>query len=272
MIRIALVLALVLVPAALADGGPSPGVDQGSYGLLSANGAIRYVTLSGTHSTVLEAIRTSDGHVLRWRSIPGGWGIPFVTYNGTTGGLARNGRALVLAESAFVGGLRNRSTFAVVDPKTFGYEMISLKGDFAFDALSPDARRLYLIEHVSAMNYNRYVVRAYDLKEHTLTPGKIADKTQKGWVMQGFPASRASTADGRWVYTLYWNPNGFPFVHALDTVQGVAHCVGIASPAGNQSAVIDYKLAVKGPKLVVRTSGGALYRVIDRQTWRVTKR
>ena len=36
MLRIALLAALVLAPAALADGGPSPGVDQGSYGLLSA--------------------------------------------------------------------------------------------------------------------------------------------------------------------------------------------------------------------------------------------
>ena len=45
MLRIALVAALVLVPTALADGGPSPGVDQGSYGVLSTNGAVRYVTL-----------------------------------------------------------------------------------------------------------------------------------------------------------------------------------------------------------------------------------
>ena len=71
-----LVVALLIagaapVAAAAADGGPSPGVDQGSYGLLSAAGNVRYVTLSGPHSTTLEAIRTGDGHVLRWRSIPG---------------------------------------------------------------------------------------------------------------------------------------------------------------------------------------------------------
>ena len=71
MLRIALVFALVLVPAALADGGPSPGVDQGSYGLLSANGAIRYVTLSGTHSlasvsrSVATALRTSGPELPR---------------------------------------------------------------------------------------------------------------------------------------------------------------------------------------------------------------
>ena len=51
MLRIALLAALVLAPAALADGGPSPGVEQGSYGLLSAAGNVRYVTLSGPHST-----------------------------------------------------------------------------------------------------------------------------------------------------------------------------------------------------------------------------
>jgi len=226
-LRIALLAALVLAPAALADGGPSPGVDQGSYGLLSAAGNVRYVTLSGTQSTMLEAIRAGDGHVLRWRNIPGGWGIPFVTYNGTTGGLARNGRALVLGESAFGGGLRNRSTFAVVDPKTFGYERISLRGDFAFDALSPDARRLYLIQHVSATNLNRYLVREYDLDADRLLPGAIADRTQRGWVMQGSPLARTTSANGRFVYTLYQNPGGYPFVHALDTVRASAHCIGL---------------------------------------------
>jgi hypothetical protein len=76
---------------------------------------------------------------------------------------------------------------------------------------------------------------------------------------------------GRWVYTLYWNPNGYPFVHALDTVHGVAHCVGFASPS-NQSSVLDFRVAVKGGKLLVRARDGSLYRVIDRKTWRVSTR
>ena len=50
--------------------------------------------------------------------------------------------------------------------------------------------------------------------------------------MQGFPAKRTASKDGRWVYTMYANPNGYPFVHALDTVNGVAHCVGFAAPPG----------------------------------------
>jgi len=242
-LRIALIAALVLAPAAFADGGPSPGVDQGSYGLLSANGAVRYVTLSGTYSTVVEAVRTSDGHVLRWRALDGGWGIPFVTYNGTTGGLARNGGALVLAEAAFVGGLRSRSSFEIVDPKSFGFQTISLRGDFAFDAISPDARRLYLIQHVSATNFNRYLVREYDLQRDRLLPGAIADRTQPGWVMEGAPLARATSANGRFVYTLYQNPGGYPFVHALDTARGRAHCIGLPW-TGDQSIFSSMQLSL----------------------------
>ena len=40
----------------------------------------------------------------------------------------------------------------------------------------------------------------------TLLPGRIADQTQKSWVMQGRATGRATTADGRWVYTIYQNP------------------------------------------------------------------
>ena len=111
MLRIAFIAALVLAPAALADGGPSPGVDQGGDGVVSSSGLVRYVALPGADSTVLEAIRTRDGHVLHWRAIPGGFGIPFVTYNGTTAGISRNGRTLVLGESSFTMPLRTVSTF-----------------------------------------------------------------------------------------------------------------------------------------------------------------
>jgi len=225
-LRFALLAALVLAPAALADGpGVSPGVDFGGDGVVSASGLVRYTTLSEPRSTLLEATRTSDGHVLRWRSLSGAFAIPFVSYDGVTGGLARNNRLLVLSESAY--GLRSSSVFRLVDPKTFRYTTISLDGDFVFDALSPDAKRLYLIQHVSAANLTRYVVRAYDLARNRLLPGAIADRTQRNWVMQGSPLTRATSARGRFVYTLYQNPGGYPFVHALDTVRGVAHCIGL---------------------------------------------
>jgi hypothetical protein len=243
-LRFALLAALVLAPSALADGpGVSPGVDFGGDGVVAASGLVRYTTLSGPRSTMLEAIRMHDGHVLRWRPIPGAFGIPLVTYNGTPGGIARDGRLLVLAEPGYAPPPAVVTTFQLVDPHTFGYETISLKGSFAFDALSPDARRLYLIQHVSATNLTRYVVREYDVSTGRLLPQAIADRTQRGWVMQGSPLARTVSANGRFVYTLYQNPGGYPFVHALDTMRGVAHCIGLPW-SGDQSIFSTMKLSL----------------------------
>jgi hypothetical protein len=130
---------------------------------------------------------------------------------------------------------------------------------------------LYVIQHTSSEDLQHYVVRAYDLPSHALRPGRIADKTQKSWVMQGWPAARAQTADGRWVYTLYVNPGGFPFVHALDTVNGVAHCVGF-SFKGDQGRLSDFRLGIKGNTLLVRQRDLRVYRAIDRTTWAVRRK
>jgi hypothetical protein len=105
---------------------------------------------------------------------------------------------------------------------------------------------------------NHYIVRGYNLHTHTLLPRRIADKTQASWVMQGWAVTRATSANGRWIYTLYANPGGYPFVHALDTVNSVAHCVGLPWPAtnGEQGAVFNYSLRLNGHMLAVRYQGG----------------
>lgn len=259
--------ALAAVPAALAA-YPTPYAAQGGEGVMSNDGSLRYVALKSSEDTTLRALRTSDGSVVLSQAVAGSFGVPMLTYKGPGGGLFRDGSTLVLQST----GYSANTTFQLVGTSSLAVrDTIALKGTFAFDALSPDGSKLYLIQHTTENDLQHYVVRAYDLSTHQLLPGKIADKTQRGWVMEGFPAARTVTADGRWVYTLYWNPSGYPFVHALDSVRGVAHCVGFAatSPSG---ALLDYKLAVKGDKLMVRTRDGSLYRVIDRKTWKVTKR
>jgi hypothetical protein len=142
----------------------------------------------------------------------------------------------VLAQSGYDGvctpssctPLRQTSRFQIINPKTLRNRTgVKLSGDFAFDALSPNGQRLYLIEHTSITNLSKYTVRAYDLEAHRLLPGVIADRTQRGWIMQGTPMARAISTDGRYVYTLYANSGGYPFVHALDTIAGHAHCIGI---------------------------------------------
>ena len=260
--------ALAVVPAALA-GYPSPWAAQGGEGVMSNDGLIRFVTFGAGQKTVVTGINTSDGSVWKAHAIDGSYGVPMLTQNGTAGGMFRDGSTFVLQST----GYHRTTSFRLISTTTLGpLDAIRLEGTFAFDALSPDGSRLYLIQHTSAKDLQHYVVRAYDLKRHTLLPGRIADKTQKSWVMQGWPAARTATSNGRWVYTLYANPGGYPFVHALDTVCGIAHCVGFAWTSSDQGLLINSTLAVKGPKLLVRMPSGQLYRVIDRQTWRVTKR
>ena len=260
-------VALVAAPIALADGGSAP---VAAEGVLAPGGKIRYATLTNGRSTTVNASRT-NGVVIRWRDIRGHWAVPGVAFDGTAGGLSGDGRTLVLMQ-AQTAPLPTRSVFQIVRTSDLApVQRVVLKGNFAFDALSPDGSRLYLIQHVSQQNLSRYVVRAYALDRHRLLPGRIADRTQRGWVMAGYPVTRATSADGRWIYTLYMRPSGYPFVHALDAVRGVAHCVGIPWH-GNQNALWRLRLSVRdgGRALTLRWPSGREYLAIARDTWRIS--
>ena len=260
-------VALVAAPIALADGGSAP---VAAEGVLAPGGKIRYATLTNGRSTTVNASRT-NGVVIRWRDIRGHWAVPGVAFDGTAGGLSGDGRKLVLMQVQ-TAPLPTRSVFQIVRTSDLApVQRVVLKGNFAFDALSPDGSRLYLIQHVSQQNLSRYVVRAYALDRHRLLPGRIADRTQRGWVMAGYPVTRATSADGRWIYTLYMRPSGYPFVHALDAVRGVAHCVGIPWH-GNQNVLWRLRLSVRdgGRALTLRWPSGREYLAIARDTWRIS--
>jgi hypothetical protein len=252
---------------------PVPFAAQGGEGLLSKDGAVRFVAVGvpGGAATVLTATNRSGGSTLMTQTVTGAFGVPQLTSKGPAGGLFRDGSAFVVQSM----GYNTTTRFVVLGTEDLAVrQAIELKGTYAFDALSPDGSRMYLIQHTTADDLQHYVVRAYDLNEHTLLPGRIADRTQKGWVMQGWPVSRAESADGRWAYTLYANPGGYPFIHALDSVKGVAHCVGIPWPASDraQQTLFGYALRLKGPSLVVGPQSGAAYRLVNTTNWKVTKR
>ncbi len=193
---VVLLAALALAPAGLAA-YPTPLAVQGGAGVQAADGT-RYTVLAAGPDTRLFAGTRS-------RTIHGHFGIPRLTQAGQMGGLSRDGRTLVLQNM----GVRDLSRFVVVRTSDVAtLQTVVLHGTFGFDALSPDAGRLYLIQHGSTEDVQHYVVRAYDLRARRLLPGRIADKTQQGWTMQGWAVSRATGADGRWAYTLYANPGG----------------------------------------------------------------
>jgi hypothetical protein len=265
--------ALVFATPAFADGGTT-GVTQGWDGVATPDGSSRYVTIAGATDTALALIRTRGGRVQRFISIPGSWGIPTVTVNGTGGGLSADGHTLVLGDaSPQTTPLRAQSTFLVLDAKTLQTrEFVRLKGDFAYDALAPDARTLYLIQHVSMSDLSRYVVRAYDLWSDRLAPGAIADRTQRGWVMQGYPIARATTPGARIVYTLYTNAGGFPFIHALDTANATAHCIGVPW-RGNQNRMWELRLSLRdgGRSLALVWPRGRTFISVDTTTYRLAR-
>jgi hypothetical protein len=269
------VLALVLTAAAQADGGGiGVGVSLGGDGVVSPDGTTRYVAVATSGGTVVQAIRTKDGRVTAFGNIAGAFGVPLLGADGTTGGLSRDGKTLVLAQ-VFQGGptLPDVSHFAVYNPKRLDLpNEILLRGALSFDALSPNGQRLYLIQHLSAQNLSRYVVRAYDLQRGRLLPGRIADRTQKDWVMQGYAMTRVTTDDGRWAYTLYQNPGGTPFIHALDTVRGVAHCIGIPWQTNDQSALWNVRLTPRdgGKRLTVHWRSGRPWLDVNTSTWRIS--
>jgi hypothetical protein len=277
------VSALAAAPAAAGD-GPMPGAMQGGDGLLltagGPGGGTRLVAV-GTQtqpqpSTTVEIVSTKNGSVQRWADYWGQWGIPTVTgYTGTGEGLSADGKTIVLGNVA-QSYPRTKSSFLVIERKTLLIRhTIQLKGDFAYDALSPNASRLYLIQHVDANDTTKYVVRSYDLTKGTLLPGRIADRTQKGWVMAGYPQSRVTSAGGRWVYTLYQPtmPGSFPFIHALDTVRGVAHCIGLPWPNAHatMNGFYNMRLSLRdgGKTIAVHWLSGRPWLTVKTGTWRI---
>jgi hypothetical protein len=262
-----LALSLLVFAGAASAAGPSPGLLEGSTGITTPNQPYRFVALGGPRTTTLAAIDKATGGVTRWRTLTGSWGIPLVAFDGTAAGLSRDGKTLVIADWVQPANspLRPSSTFRIYDASSLTKRgQFTLDGDFSFDALSPDARTLYLVQHVSQQDVFKYLVRAYDLRANRLLPNVIADKRQQGWVMRGLPMKRLASTDGRWVYTLYRRDGGTPFVHALDAAKQNAVCIGIPW-SGSQDPLGRAVLTLEGGKLTIAAAGRRV--AIDTQTF-----
>jgi len=260
---LALTAALVSVTAAAGGkGGASPGVALGGSGIATADGALRYVARLRASRTVVTAV-DRDGRVARRGTLTGALGIPRVAFDGSLGGLAFDGRSLVVASPAPVAG---RSRFVVLGtPSLRVRRTIALRGDWSFDALSPDGKKLYLVEHAGAAGPT-YRVRAYDLARGRLVREAVIDPRLGGRAMTGMPVTQALGPGAVWAYTLYQKPGGLPFVHALDTVRGKALCIELPW-RGDQSRLFEVRLRVQGRSLVLRSVRGGELARIDRRAF-----
>jgi hypothetical protein len=273
--RALLVLTLAAAAAVVAAGartdgpqGPSPGVSAGWAGVLATNGKVRYVAVPGGRWTILEAVQVHGGRVLRWAELRGTYGHPLVALDGTTGGLSADGKTLVLASFATSDGI---SRFRALTTRTMRLgKVVALRGPWSFDAMSPDASTLFLIQYLGTGIYPAYRVRAYDMNEHRLVPGAIVDRREEEAAMRGQPVTRRWSSDGRWAYTLYARQGEPPFVHALDTVARQAYCIDLPIRL-RQPKQMALRLRLRSDgKLAVR-SGPSTLAVVDTTTFEARK-
>jgi hypothetical protein len=222
-------VAAIAAPGAQADGSQyAPGLVQGASGVLDASGALRYVTLATSRSTVVAVIRVRSGRVVRSNVLRGFYGVPIVAWDGSTGGVSGDGRSLVLASYGPPPRQAGVTSFVVLNAQTLRKaHTFRLSGSWAYDAVSPDGSTIYLVEYLSAGQSPHYRVRSPDTETGRLDPDPIVDRREDDVLMRGQPVTRRLSTDGRWAYTLYARGGRAPFVHALDTVKREAYCVDL---------------------------------------------
>jgi hypothetical protein len=264
--RSALVLGMFVLVASLtatgaqADGSPyAPGLVQGASGVGAPDGAVRFVTLATSRSTVVAAIRIRSGRVVRSNVLRGFYGVPIVAWDGSTSGVSGDGRTLVLASYGPPPGGSGVTPFVTLSTKTLRkVRSFKLPGSWAFDAISPDGSKLYLVEYLSAGQSPHYRVRLWDNSNGRLAPGAIVDRREEEVLMRGQPVTRKSSLDGRWAYTLYARQGKPPFVHALDTVGGEAYCIDLPLRLGQLEQMALHLQFARNGQLEVRNDRATL--------------
>ena len=134
-------------PVAAADGLPVVGID--ARPVSPPGGKLAYVTRRAGRDTALEVIDADSERRLRRVLLPGRLTVPAIAYDSTPSGITPDGRKLVLItpRRAFP---RAETSFAIVDTERLRIRRtLRLKGDFSYDAISPDGRTMYLIHYTS---------------------------------------------------------------------------------------------------------------------------
>jgi hypothetical protein len=263
------VACLALTGAATAA-GPVPPVMNGAPGIAVAGGAhVVAVAKRGGGATQLRLVRDRDRAVLRTRVLPANVGVPMVTISWLVEGTSAKGRRLVLASSVYDDQVNTR--FVVIDTRTLApLRTIRLAGTYAFDAVSRDGRRLFVLQYPGGVQSGvRYVVRSVDLRSGKLEPGAIVDKTEPDEQMSGIALTRAWSRDGAWAYTLYNGGTSHAFVHALNTRTRTARCIDLPWSGDSQSILDGAALSVRGTALLLSNAGGATLARIDTRTFSV---
>ncbi|HWI96414.1 MAG TPA: M14 family zinc carboxypeptidase [Solirubrobacterales bacterium] len=245
--RLVCFLLLTLV-AGLAAAATSAAKEIGAVGAAQgivterAGASYRYVTVNPQTKpalTIVERIDMSDGAIDRWWYLRGNYIIPAVAYDGSAGGLSADGKMLALV--TFTRTYPPPPTrVAILDTEVYlrhprrpgqhrpqhAIRYLNLRGQFAFQAISPNASKLYLRHYRTRDRGSAHDRRSDDFDLWVLDTGngglapRPLNVSNSGRQLAGLPISGAASPDGRWAYALYDGDMHLPFLLALDTVTG----------------------------------------------------
>ncbi len=152
----------------------------------------------------------------------------------------------------------------VVSPR--GRRTLRLAGkQWQFDALRGD--NMFLIKLVRGGGYQ---VRLLHVASGRLASKPLKDPHESGTIW-GSPYSRLSSADGRFVFTLYLGPNGGAMIHELDLQTATARCIDLPGTGDYGSATSwSLTLAKGGTRLWAISPGYGRAVAIDVRTRMVT--
>jgi len=208
------------------DSGTGTIVRELPIGTPASDWSRYYIVTQLTGSASLKAIDPASGRTIAQATVPSGYSLPNIAFQGPTAGISPNGQWLALTRHATGDAITN---FMVGSSSlTDSFKAISVNGDFVFDALSNDGKSLYLIQKMKDPNH--YQVRLYDVAAGFLTPQPIVDKREPNEPMNGIRGDSAADPTGNYVYTVYIREGG-PFIHALPLSEPIAWCVDLPSTA-----------------------------------------
>jgi hypothetical protein len=208
------------------DSGTGTVVRELPLGTPASDWSRYYIVTPLTGNAQLKAIDPVSGRTIAQTTIPAGYGLPPIAFQGPTTGLSPNGQWLALTSQARAAAAVTTNFLVGSSSLADSFKTIQVKGDFVFDALSNDGKSLYLIQKMGDPNH--YQVRLYDVSTSFLAPQPVVDKREPNEPMNGIRGDSATDPAGNHVYTVYVRVAG-PFIHALPLGQPFAFCVDLPS-------------------------------------------
>ena len=234
------VLALAILPAAGAKGARSelnvrPSGERGPLVQYDLTNASKRVALpAGMLSADGLRFAFVRGRTLNFYSVPGravSFDAP-VPLHSTVEAVSPEARYVVVqtgAQARVIDGLRGGVL-----------RKVTLRRGFTIDAISPEGRWLYLIQHKQGQ---QYAVRRLNLRTGVLQAGALVEKGEQEQ-MAGTPAGAIQSWDGNWQFTLYVNAaHKSAFVHALSLNQSFTVCIDLPGQ-GTPAQLRTYSLAL----------------------------